>query len=976
MEKEGKMKLDLNDIVKDHKIFLDSSALLSDEYRAFWDDLSPVLARERKTVLIPIKAFVEVKKSEDPTAQDTIRNLERLYNLGLIEFIGSQDDIENDDLYPTIFGTLSQKHSILFITQDRELAARIHAVTAKSLNPLTIARFSHGALMSFETLDEKNQPAEVRSLVLGPFGSLKKKALNLFKRTTIPKEESFPLAKTITALPEEVIPVSSLPAEGDRVYTRTGGTLLTRELAAGGEGKIYETDTGLIAKIYKKERITLRRREKISLMLSKKIEYPGICYPVEILYNENHEFVGYLMPKAKGKELQKSVFVKKLFKRSFPNWTKKDTVQLALTILEKIIYLNSHGIIMGDINPMNILVVSPTEVYFVDTDSYQVEDFPCPVGTVNFTAPEIQGVSFSEFLRSPAHERFAIATLMFMLMLPGKPPYSQRGGEGPQQNILNMDFSYPYHDFYNGKTPKGPWAAMWSHLPDAVQEAFFCSFRINECFSSPEKRLSGEDWYTLFSEYLGLLGDARWEEIDREALELFPRGFRANDPSRPRVSKKSKHKKKRLPTCKDCGKAFEKEKLKAGLCPDCLKKEEKRRLDDLKRQAIFNTPNIKVTKTPTPKTNVYNPKRQTTTNTNANVKTLICRKCHKHFPDYEMKAGLCPSCRASSPASATMNGFQKRQEEKELMCRSCHGLFKAKDMQGGLCPDCRAKMGIKERKRPVVTVGGDNINGIQGARNVRVQKPQTNDKMLFCRKCHKTFPDYEMRAGLCPDCRGEAHVGPRVQNQADTKELICRGCHKTYPDYQMKGGLCESCRNVQKTSAVKQGSVIRRDPYNPTHDRMFRCDSCGLSFPVSELSGGLCADCRRKRRLGSRNSVSEGNPTKKSTDKNTAAPEKTLEEIPDHGFNRSRGNSRRYFNQTDSKPKSWKERFKKENSSTGESTTSFKKPVADDDILNTQINRKDTTRRKRAREALDGIFKDTPVEQLSDFVSWLTDKNE
>ena len=43
------------------------------------------------------------------------------------------------------------------------------------------------------------------------------------------------------------------------------------------------------------------------------------------------------------------------------------------------VYLHERNIIMGDINALNILVVSPTEVYFVDTDSYQIEEFPCPV---------------------------------------------------------------------------------------------------------------------------------------------------------------------------------------------------------------------------------------------------------------------------------------------------------------------------------------------------------------------------------------------------------------------------------------------------------------------------------------------------------------------------------------------------------------------------------------------------------------------
>ena len=186
-------------------------------------------------------------------------------------------------------------------------------------------------------------------------------------------------------------------------------------------------------------------------MLSKKIECEGVCYPVAALYNSNKEFIGYMMPKAKGKELQKSIFIKPLFLKNFPNWKKRDTVELCITILEKIKYLHDRNIVMGDINPANILIVSPKEVYFVDTDSYQVEDFPCPVGTNNYTAPEIQRKHFSDFLRTMGNENFAVATLLFMIMLPGKPPYSQQGGEDPINNIIKMDFSYP---LYNKKERK------------------------------------------------------------------------------------------------------------------------------------------------------------------------------------------------------------------------------------------------------------------------------------------------------------------------------------------------------------------------------------------------------------------------------------------------------------------------------------------------------------------------------------------
>ena len=121
------------------------------------------------------------------------------------------------------------------------------------------------------------------------------------------------------------------------------------------------------------------------------------------------------MDKASGRSLQLSVFQPQLFKSLFPNWTKIELTRLALTILKKIGLLHDHNILVGDLNPFNINVVNQNEIYFLDTDSFQIDNYPCPVGTIDFTAPEIQGVNFTSFLRKKEHEYYAIATLLFMI---------------------------------------------------------------------------------------------------------------------------------------------------------------------------------------------------------------------------------------------------------------------------------------------------------------------------------------------------------------------------------------------------------------------------------------------------------------------------------------------------------------------------------------------------------------------------------
>ena len=384
----------------------------------------------------------------------------------------------------------------------------------------------------------------------------------------ISPDECFAIAKKIVKITGN-LPVSEVPKVGDYVTAKLNGkkkTLqLLEEVGAGGEGVIYKTDfDGFVAKIYKPEKITRLRYEKLKLMLTKKIKYKGICFPIDLLYNSHKEFVGYLMRSASGHDLGKSVFMPMLLKKYFPTWNKADTVQLCVTILKKIKYLHDRNVILGDINPHNILVVSPTEVYFVDTDSWQVEGFICPVGMTLFTAPELQNKK--EYgLRTFGNENFAVATLLFMIMHPGKPPYAMQDGEGIKENIINGEFSYPLGERKTGKVPKGPWRYCWSHLTYQIKETFYYTFRRGERYYSENKRPGTGHWLRLFKIYLDFLKSGKMSEQDDEALEIFPTGFKGDNKGDKNKQKKQ-HKR-----CARCGKPlFSKNDT---ICSECLKKD-------------------------------------------------------------------------------------------------------------------------------------------------------------------------------------------------------------------------------------------------------------------------------------------------------------------------------------------------------------------------------------------------------------------
>lgn len=329
--------------------------------------------------------------------------------------------------------------------------------------------------------------------------------------------------------------------------------VLTKKIGEGGEGSVFETNVGqnsaYVAKIYRRDKLTDIKCEKLELMIAKGIERQGICFPVALIRNEKEESVGFLMPRAKGYELGKSVFLPKLLQIRFPGWTRKETIQLCLTILYKIKYLNDRGIILGDINGQNILVASPTEVYFVDCDSYQIGNYPCPAGTAHFTPPEAQGRSYETFLRTQAMENFAIATLLFMIMLPGKSPYSAVGGADPAENIRQG--SFPYESDDNSKVPPGKWGFIWSHMSYNTRQAFVGTFRKGGDHFEPEKRMNADGWIEVFEKYW--YGTDHMLENDPMAMDLFPTRLKMRE-------------------CKKCGKRYiPKPDRHASLCDDCYR---------------------------------------------------------------------------------------------------------------------------------------------------------------------------------------------------------------------------------------------------------------------------------------------------------------------------------------------------------------------------------------------------------------------
>ncbi len=563
--KEAASMKSMEKLIKDNYIFIDLSCLLVPAAEKAFRRMAPMLKSSAKKINVPLSVLVELRriaedKSDIERCKLAIYHYNALGELYKNDLLVKRDAITQGECNYTKDLIAYCSHfrvqaPLLVITQDQQLAADLISLNQQcSANGKTI------------TVKKINKYGYLSNTIDKPKSS-----------------KPFSICKVVRPGSDKKIPISIIPSTNDKVYVSSdlkGEIALLDQLGSGGEGAIYKTNTPFVAKIYKEECCTEYRFEKLNKMINAKLEYEGICFPMGILYNRYGQPIGYLMPEAKGYSIQSSIFRKALFIKKLPGWKKEDLVQCAITILFKIKYLHDNNILIGDINPNNFLIVSPTEVYLVDTDSFQIDDLPCPVGFQLFTAPEIhmqhkQGKfnDYADILRTKENEYFAVATLIFMLMMPGKPPYTQQGGEDIVDNILEMHFPYAVGEKHGENVPDGAWRFIWSHLTRRMKENFSKVFNKEDSNSDFNilERLSVDQWKNELLEYHRIIKLWKTElannpltlDVDPSSLELYPTRLK----HRPSIV---------YVICKgdNCNKeyAIDDQALKAGYCPECQRK--------------------------------------------------------------------------------------------------------------------------------------------------------------------------------------------------------------------------------------------------------------------------------------------------------------------------------------------------------------------------------------------------------------------
>jgi rRNA-processing protein FCF1 len=525
------------------------------------DHILPALPDPSTQLVLAYPVSEELKKhmaSDNPdratAARKATLTLATLQRKQLIRVMGGSNDTFPDNLFQQLFAQWRLTYNLVLLTNDRALAADIIALrssaSVQNIRRIHVYFIKKGELMSWETqrkhANENMQPQDTR------YHGAEDTASDSAERTTR-GIQPFETAKEVTSVPDTPIRIQHVPKAGDVITLAASGTryTLNEQLGAGGEGTAWKLPDGQVAKIFHADKMNRRRLAKLQLMTSNPVRHPSICWPHDLVKNAGGEVVGYVMPQAQGRELDRSVFRAPLMARVFPHWNRSHLVQVCIHLLQAVRYLHAHNVLIGDINGRNIMVDENTNVWLVDCDSYQVAGFPSPVGVQSFLAPELRGISLGTRLRTVESELYSLSVLLFMLFLPGKGPYAYQGGGDLASNLQAQHFPYPFGDTPSSGVPVGPWYNAWSQLIFRAKELFFHTF-------SDGRRFPIQDWLDMARRFENAL------ERGFVSNEIFPR-YRKELSREEALARGG-----RWIACHGCGREFGAMKSFHTLCVRCV----------------------------------------------------------------------------------------------------------------------------------------------------------------------------------------------------------------------------------------------------------------------------------------------------------------------------------------------------------------------------------------------------------------------
>lgn len=272
-------------------------------------------------------------------------------------------------------------------------------------------------------------------------------------------------------------------------------------LKSGGEGAVHSVagEPNVVAKIYHKPP-GITRVSKLRAMLEK--ASPKLtevaAWPVSLLH-DGHHYRGFLMSRVQGEEIHQ-LFNPGERARKFADRRWDFLLHVARNCADAFQALHDAGVVMGDVNEANLLVLANGCVRLIDCDSYQVSHggqvFTCDVGVDQWTPPELQNVpTLRDVVRAANHDLFGLAVLIFKLVFMGRHPFAgvplNPGDFELEQAIAGFRFAFsPRANTFGMRPP--PHSLLLDKFPDSVTRMFEAAFMRGS--EQPNSRPTAARW--------------------------------------------------------------------------------------------------------------------------------------------------------------------------------------------------------------------------------------------------------------------------------------------------------------------------------------------------------------------------------------------------------------------------------------------------------------------------------------------------
>jgi DNA-binding helix-hairpin-helix protein with protein kinase domain len=285
---------------------------------------------------------------------------------------------------------------------------------------------------------------------------------------------------------------------------------LGTELGRGGEAAVYSVDgqPAVVAKIYHQPP-SLEKAEKLSKMVEVQSErlLALAAWPVGTLFTTgNRSLAGFLMKNMRGFKDIHLLYNPKSRTREFSpkaNW--RFLIHTAANVARAFSAIHDHGHVIGDVNQSNVRVSPETAIVgLIDCDSFQISSngklYPCEVGVPLYTPPELQETEFRDIVRTPNHDNFGLAVLIFHLLFMGRHPFAGKflgRGEMPiEKAIAEQRFAFAT-DVRRTQMLPPPSCITLAHLPQEVRDLFTSAFSPDAAQSG---RPNGRQWVLALDE--------------------------------------------------------------------------------------------------------------------------------------------------------------------------------------------------------------------------------------------------------------------------------------------------------------------------------------------------------------------------------------------------------------------------------------------------------------------------------------------